>query len=228
MKPAAASDAALLFDLDGTLVDTAPDLLRAANRLRAAHALPPLPLAQFRPVVSRGGAAMLLASLPQLSDAERAAALPVFLEFYADVPCSDSRLFDGIEEVLGSARQLGLRWGVVTNKPERLARRVLEGLSLLDDCAVLIGGDTLAQRKPHPLPLQEACRRLGASTAASLYVGDDPRDVESALAAGMPCIAAGWGYFDPGVPPDGWGALSVAASPLDLLRHSLLFGALPE
>jgi 2-phosphoglycolate phosphatase len=224
----AAADSALLFDLDGTLVDTAPDLLLAANRLRAEHGLRPLLLEQFRPSVSRGGAAMLLVSLPQLGDAARAAELPRFLDFYAEQPCTGSRLFGGMSTVLAIARQRQLRWGVVTNKPEGLARLVLDGLQLLDDCAVLIGGDTLAQRKPHPLPLQEACRRLAAKAASCLYVGDDPRDVESALAAGMPCVAAGWGYFDAAFPPGSWGALSVADSPLDLLRHPLLGAALPR
>lgn len=213
----------LLLDLDGTLVDTAPDLHAAANALRLRRGLGPLPFADFRPLVSRGGSAMLGLAFPQ-ADATAIAEqlLPEFLTRYAEAVADHSRLFEGMAALLSAVEQAGARWGVVTNKPEGLARQLLAARGLLPRCAVLIGGDTLGVRKPDPAPLQEACRRLGQGIAGAVYVGDDPRDVQAARAAGMPVIAAAWGYLSPGEDPAGWGADAVAGHASELLDLEML------
>ncbi len=212
---------AVLFDLDGTLVDSAADLLHAVNVLRARRGLDDIAMAPFRPFVSRGARAMLGASLPGFAP-EDEATLAEFLSVYAEAVVAHSRLFPGVESLLGAIEARGLRWGIVTNKAEGLARPLCEALGLLPRCAVLIGGDSLPQRKPHPLPLLEACRRIEAAPTASLYLGDDPRDIEAAHAAGLRGIAVDWGYFDPTHPPAVWGAQRVISTPLHLLDEPLL------
>lgn len=212
----------LLLDLDGTLVDSAPDLHAAACRMRQQRGLADLPYAAFRPLVSRGGTAMLQQSFPDADGEQIAALLPEFLGDYGARVAERSRVFAGMPEVLQAVEAAGGRWGVVTNKPEALARSLMGELGLGSRCAVLIGGDTLAVRKPSPEPLWEACRRLGESVAAAIYVGDDPRDIQAARAAGMRSVAAAWGYIDADTNPACWGADHIAVSPLDLLSPSLL------
>ncbi len=212
----------LLLDLDGTLVDSAPDLYAAACRMRQQRGLAALPFAAFRPWVSRGGTAMLQQSFAEADAAQIAALLPAFLRDYGDHVAEQSRVFVGMSEVLQALEAAGARWGVVTNKPEALARGLMRGLGLEQRCAVLIGGDTLAVRKPNPEPLWEACRQLGESVDAAVYVGDDPRDIEAARAAGMRSVAAAWGYIDADTDLSLWGADHTAISPLDLLSPSIL------
>ncbi len=212
----------LLFDLDGTLVDTARDLHAAAAALCAELQAPPPDLAAFRECVSRGGAAMLRCAFPPADEAQVAALLPRFLALYDADIASRGGLFSGMAEVLAEVERSGARWGVVTNKPERLARRLLDALDLAARCAVLIGGDTLPTRKPDPAPLREACRRCAVDVRSAVYVGDDPRDVEAACAAGMPSIAAAWGYVGDAPPVALWGADAVVATPIDLLSDGLL------
>jgi len=221
-----ASRGAVLFDLDGTLVDSAHDLLASANALRAVRGLAAMELAAFRPSVSRGARAMLSAAIPGFTHADEAV-VAEFLEHYGRAPAQQSRLFPGMDAVLEHIEEAGLAWGIVTNKAEALARAVIEALGLHTRCAVLIGGDTLAERKPHPLPLTEACRRLDVDPAASLYLGDDPRDIEAARAAGVRGIAVQWGYFDAAHPPAAWGAARVLAEPRELLDEILLRQARP-
>ena len=208
---------AVLFDLDGTLADTAADLCGAANRMRGALGRYPLPLAQFRPWVSRGGRAMLEIAFPETTTDHREQMLPEFLRIYAEHIADESRLFAGIPEVLDRIEGAGLRWGIVTNKPIGLARPVVEALGLSQRSGVLIGGDSLPERKPHPLPILEACRQLGVTAQDALYVGDDRRDVEAGQAAGMPVIGVRWGYLPPNDPIDSWGADLLIERPLDLL-----------
>jgi N-acetyl-D-muramate 6-phosphate phosphatase len=208
---------AVLFDLDGTLADTAADLCAAANAMRLAEGLDALPLARFRPYVSRGGRAMLEIAFPHWDEPRRAAALAEFLDRYGQAPAQHSRLFAGMPAVLAAIEGAGLPWGIVTNKPIRLAEPVVQGLGLAARCGVLLGGDSLAERKPHPLPLQVACARLGVAPASALYVGDDLRDVQAAQAAGMPVLGAAWGYLTPDDDIAGWGADAVLANPIDLL-----------
>ena len=213
---AANAPRAVLFDLDGTLVDTAPDLCNAVNHVLAGLGRAAVPLARLREVVSKGGRAMLAVALPDLDDAARDALLPPFLARYAEALAVESEPFTGVPALLDALDARGVRWGIVTNKPEALAAGVVAGMGWVARCAVLVGGDTLPLRKPDPAPLHLACERLGIDPARCLYVGDDERDVQAARAAGMPSAAALWGYRLPGEDPLQWGADHAAAVPADL------------
>jgi len=197
---------AALFDLDGTLLDSAPDMLATANRMRAARAMPPLALEALRPQVSRGARAMLSVTFPELDAAGREALVPEFLSVYHEELGRHSRLFDGVAPMLMALEDAGTVWGIVTNKPEYLARDILPQLGWQQRCAVLIGGDTLAEKKPHPLPLQVAAERIGIAATDCVYVGDDERDIIAARAAGMASIAALWGYRLEDDDPETWQA----------------------
>jgi phosphoglycolate phosphatase len=198
---------AVLFDLDGTLADTAPDMARTVNMMRTARHLPTVPLEAVRPHVSKGARGMIGAAFNVTPDhAEFQAMREEFLRIYADNLCVDTVLFPGMEDVLDTLEARGIAWGVVTNKFERLARPVLEGLGLATRAAVIVGGDTCPRPKPFPDPLLHAAGLLGIPPAVTLYVGDDERDVQAARAAGMPVIVAGYGYLGDGPPPAFWSA----------------------
>ena len=207
----------VLFDLDGTLLDSAPDMHAAANLLRAEHGLPPLALSMFRDHVSRGGRAMLEVSFPLLDEERRMALLSRFLDQYERDLTRHGGPFTGIPELLDAIEADGARWGIVTNKPEYLAKQLLPLLGWETRCAILIGGDTLAERKPHPLPLLHSAEVLGVDPADCAYVGDDRRDIDAARAAGMRSIVALWGYRLPNDDPDDWGGDVQVAEPSDLL-----------
>jgi len=216
---------AVLFDLDGTLVDTAQDLCAAANAMRARVDLLPLPVDELRPAVSRGSRAMLSIAFPQLDAVARDLWIEPFLAQYASAIAVHSRLFDGMDEVLAAIERDGACWGIVTNKPEGLARALVEALGLASRCAVLVGGDTLPVRKPDPQPLWFACDLLGVAAFAAVYVGDDARDIEAARAAGMRSVAAAWGYRDAHIennPIERWGADLVLSHPRELLDDGAL------
>ena len=209
---------ALLFDLDGTLVDSAPDLAGTANDMRAARGLEPLPYAALRPRASSGARGMLAAAFGALPgddgyDAMRAE----FLARYEPRMLAHSALFDAVALVLGSLDAAGLSWGIVTNKSVGLAEPMARALGLLPGAAVLVGGDSTPHTKPHPAPLLEAARRIGAAPGSCVYVGDDPRDIAAGHAAGMVAWAAAWGYLGPDGDPHAWGADAV----LELPRHLL-------
>lgn len=216
---------AVLFDLDGTLVDTAPDLCAAANAMRQRVGLAPLRVDELRPAVSRGSRAMLALALPDLDPAQRERWIAPFLDAYAGAIAVHSRLFEGMDDVLGAIEADGACWGIVTNKPAGLARTLVAALGLAGRCAVLIGGDTLPVRKPDPQPLWLACDHLGTAPGSALYVGDDARDIEAARAAGMRSIAAAWGYRDAADRIETWGADCVIESPRALLGAGLLAAA---
>jgi phosphoglycolate phosphatase len=207
---------AVLFDLDGTLADTAPDLIEALNRLREELGLPVVPEAQIRPFVSKGGAAMLRAGFPDLPDAPTAL-LDRFLGFYHERICELTELFPGMAEVLLRIERSGRRWGIVTNKPSFLTKPLLEKMMLDRRAAVVVCGDTLPTRKPDPAPVHYALRALHAEPGRAVLVGDDQRDVDAAKAAGVTAVLAGWGYFSGHESPDEWGADRVVRQPLDLL-----------
>ena len=215
---AASFPAAVLFDLDGTLLDSAPDFVVTLDRMLHARGLPAVEPARVREVVSKGSRAMLGAAFPQLDAAARDALVPEFLDTYEALIGQHARLFDGVAEMLEVLEQTGSRWGIVTNKPEYLARLILPQLGWEQRCAVLIGGDTLAERKPHPLPLQVAAQRMGVVPEACVYVGDDERDIQAARAAGMPSVAALWGYRLEGDAPQAWQADRSVAVPAALLQ----------
>ncbi|ROU05632.1 phosphoglycolate phosphatase [Lysobacter enzymogenes] len=192
--PATAFPQAALFDLDGTLLDSAPDMLAAANAMRAARGRGPMPLEALRPHVSKGARAMLGAAFADVDAGERETWVPEFLDTYERELGRHGAPFPGVEAMLAALEAAGRPWGIVTNKPEYLARKLMPLLGWDTRCAVLIGGDTLAARKPDPLPLTVAAERIGVEPGACAYVGDDERDILAARAAGMPSVVALWGY----------------------------------
>ena len=207
---------AVFFDLDGTLVDSAPDLIVAMQRLRAESGEPEVDVSAIGHVVSKGGRAMLRRGFPGAPEERIEALLPRFLELYAEAIATHTRTYPGIDEVLAALEARGIRWGVVTNKPGWLARSLLSAIALDARCAALVSGDCLPLRKPHPEPLLHACRLANVAAAASVYVGDDARDIETGHRAGMRTIAAAWGYLD-GEDAATWGADIVLERPHDLL-----------
>ena len=209
--------AGALFDLDGTLLDSAPDMLATVNRMRDARGRAPLTLADIRPVVSRGARAMASVAFPELDADGVLALVPEFLAVYGEELGRHSAPFDGVEAMLTALDAAGTRWGIVTNKPEGLAQRIIPQLGWQARCAVLIGGDTLAERKPHPLPLLHAAEAIGLAPAACVYVGDDARDIEAARAAGMPSIVALWGYRLDSDVPVAWQGDAMSEQPVQLL-----------
>lgn len=208
---------ALLFDLDGTLVDTAPDLAAAVNQMLVSRGREPLPLVKLRPYVSRGARGMVGTAFGLAPGDDGYEPLRAeFISVYAENLCVHSTLFPGMAELLDEIEARALPWGVVTNKAERLARPILETLGIDTRSAILVGGDTCARAKPHPDPLLHAAQTLAVAPEATLYVGDDLRDVEAARAAGMPVLAAGYGYLGDGEGPHEWGADAVVESPLHI------------
>lgn len=185
---------AVLFDLDGTLVDSAPDFIAVINRMRADRGRAAMSLADLRPVVSKGSRAMLAAGFPDVAATEREIWVQEFLDLYEAELGLHGKPFDGIERMLAALEAHGTIWGIVTNKPEYLARKLMPLLGWESRCAVLIGGDTLAVRKPDPLPLLHAAESIGVAADDCIYVGDDERDILAARAAGMPSVVALWGY----------------------------------
>lgn len=209
---------AVLFDLDGTLVDSAPDLAASANRLRAARGLPPLPLERLRPHCGSGARGMLGEGLGlKPGDADYEDQRIAFLDDYAEHLLDQTLAFDGVTDLLSGLSARGLTWGIVTNKTLALAQPLQR--ALLPEPAVLVGGDCTPHRKPHPDSLQEALRRLGLAPAHCIYVGDDHRDMLAAQAAGMGGVAAGWGYVGAGESIASWGAALLLEQPLQLLLH---------
>ncbi len=210
---------AVLFDLDGTLVDSAPDLAGAANELREAHGLPALAFESLRPMVGSGARGMLDAAFGIGPADPRFEALRTdFLSRYEQRMLRQTRVFVRMEPVLLALERRGLRWGIVTNKIARFSVPVVEGLGLMSRCAVLISGDSTAHAKPHPAPLLEAARRLDLQPQRCIYIGDDRRDVEAGRGARMPTLAAAWGYLGRGESAQGWNADAVLEQPEDLLN----------
>ena len=217
--------ALVLFDLDGTLLDSAPDMAATVNRMRATRGRPPMPLEALRPHVSKGSRAMSAAAFPELGGEVPGEMIREFLDVYEQelgrhgAPCA------GVAELLAAIEAAGSRWGIVTNKPEYLARQVLPKLGWDSRSAVLVGGDSLPERKPHPLPLLHAAQAVGVGIADCAYVGDDERDIVAARAAGIHSVVALWGYRLPGDDPLAWGADAQAATARDLLDEAAWRGA---
>jgi N-acetyl-D-muramate 6-phosphate phosphatase len=196
----------VLFDLDGTLLDTAPDLVASLNRVRAEQLLPPLPFALARTQVSHGSTGLIRLAFPA-ADAERFEELRKrLLTIYSTRIADETRLFAGGDVLLDSLEKQGLRWGIVTNKPGFLTTPLLAALGLTQRVGCVVSGDTLAERKPHPAPLLHAAKQLDLPPSQCLYVGDAERDVQAARAAGMPVLLASYGYLGPDDEPQRWGA----------------------
>ena len=207
-----------LFDLDGTLVDTAPDLADALNGTRADHGLPPLPFEAFRPTVSLGGAAMIRAGFG-VAEADEGF-IPLrdeFLARYRDSLARRSRLFPGMERVLSRLEENGVPWGIVTNKPSWLTDPLAQALGLDARAGCIVSGDTAEQPKPHPAPLLHACKLLECAPLEALYVGDAKRDMEAGRRAGMTTIVAAYGYIEAGENPADWQADGLVRHPAEIL-----------
>jgi phosphoglycolate phosphatase len=210
---------AVLFDLDGTFADTAPDLGYAVNVMRAARGLEAVPEARTRPVTSSGARGLLGAGFGITPEhADYAAMRDEFLDIYEANLCRATRLFDGMAELLSALEARGITWGIVTNKAERFALPLMRQLGYGGRAACVIGGDTTGRLKPHPEPLYAAARAIGKSPASCLYVGDDLRDVQAGRAAGMKTLAVRYGYLN-GSDPASWGADAVIDTPLETLHH---------
>jgi phosphoglycolate phosphatase len=208
---------AMLFDLDGTLIDTAPDMGNALNRLRGEEGLPPLTQATIRPHVSHGALALLKLGFGELEEARREAFRLRFLDIYREDLAVDSRTFDGIDTLLAEIENRGLRWGVVTNKPGWLTDPLLRALDLYERAACVVSGDTLAQRKPHPAPMHHACELADLSATRCIYVGDAARDIEAGKAAGMTSIVAAYGYIGVDENPTDWAPHGLVDHPEQLV-----------
>jgi phosphoglycolate phosphatase len=208
MNPATSLQA-VLFDLDGTLADSAPDLVAALETLCEEIGQPRPDAAAVSRVVSAGGRAILRQGLPGIEEGRVEALLPRYLDLYAARGNAATRLYPGIDAILADLEARGILWGIVTNKAGWLAAPVVETLGLQERCGALVAGDTLARRKPHPDPVLHACRLLQADPARTLFVGDDLRDIEAGRAAGTRTIAAAWGYLNGGDPAL-WGAHAIA------------------
>jgi len=210
---------AVLFDLDGTFADTAPDLGHALNVLLAAHDKPPLPLQQVRHVASSGARGMIGVGFGLApGDPAYDALTTKFLALYEARLCADTRLFPGIPELLQALEARGLLWGIVTNKAERFTLPLMSALGLRERASCIVCGDSTPYRKPHPQPLLAAADRVGVEPSQCIYLGDDERDMIAGRAAGMRVAVAEYGYLGSGNPPHTWAADMRVAHPLELLR----------
>lgn len=209
---------AILFDLDGTLLDSAPDLAAAANAMRQRRGLPPLPLAALRPFVGTGARGMLRIALDiQPTDAQFDALREEFFQSYEACMGLHSQLFEGITDLIMALQARQLPWGIVTNKLRRFAIPITQADAVLAQASVLVCADTTAHAKPHPAPLHEAARQLSVPATQCLYVGDDERDIHAARAAGMHAIAAAYGYLGDSTPAI-WQPDAIITRPLQLLE----------
>ena len=208
----------LLFDLDGTLLDTAPDMAFSLNRLLVEKQRAPLPFDHIRSQVSHGANALTRLGFQVEPDQPEFAPLRErFLEIYADNLCRDTQLFLGMESVLERCESAGIAWGIVTNKPAYLTDPLLRDLHLLERATCVVCGDTLSRRKPHPDPLLHACRIAGGRPDRCIYVGDAERDIEAGRRAGMTTLVATFGYLADSDRPETWGADGLLHGPVDLL-----------
>lgn len=209
----------VLFDLDGTLADTAPDLAAALNELLAEEGRAPLPFAKIRPWVSHGSPALVRLGFGVEPGDDRFPRLRErLLLHYAENICRDTRVFPGVPELLDGLQARGIVWGIVTNKPAFLTNPLIERLGFDHRPACVVSGDTTANRKPHPEPLLHACAVAHAEASASLYVGDAERDVQAGREAGMKTLVALFGYIGENENPHQWGADGMVQEPLEVLH----------
>lgn len=206
----------ILFDLDGTLADTAPDLANALNYVLKKHHIYPLPFAKIRPVVSHGGMALIKLGFskhhPQFDLLYRE-----LIEHYHANIAKNTTLFPGMGELLLELEKRNINWGVVTNKPSFLTEPLMKALNLTSRAASIVSGDTLQQSKPHPAPLLHACKQAGSNAEECIYVGDAERDIEAGNRAGMLSIIALFGYIAESDTPEKWGAHAAINSPQEII-----------
>ncbi len=217
----------VLFDLDGTLADTAPDLANALNNVREEQGLPPLPPPDIRCQVSNGASALIRLGFNIDSGDPGFEPLRLrLLEFYARAIAAQTRLFEGMHDVLNTLDALNIPWGVVTNKPSRFTNPLLQALQLTERAACVICGDTLEKKKPHPEPVLHACNIIGCKPHEAVYVGDARRDIDAGRQAGAKTLVAMFGYIGEDQRPEEWGADGLVHSPQDIIHW--LCGTLPN
>jgi phosphoglycolate phosphatase len=210
---------AVLFDLDGTLLDTGRDMGNALNRLLDKYGRTTIPYTRIRPNVSHGAGALLkLGFGTDAGDPEFEGLRRQFLDYYEQDLCSNTQLFEGTSEVLTHLDQRNLPWGIVTNKPEYLTRPLLDSFGLLARAACVVGGDTLSKRKPHPAPLLYGCSLTGKDPADCIYVGDAKGDIDAGRGAGMKTLVATFGYLSAQDEPEDWGADGMIEHPREILN----------
>ena len=212
---------AILFDLDGTLIDTAPDMVAALLGMQKEHGLALLPYDLARSHVSNGAAGLVRLAFPEADEAQTKRLHQEYLERYEDAVCVESTLFPDLDGLLDKLDAGGRPWGVVTNKPKRMTTPLLAGLGLGARAACAISGDTLPQRKPHPAPLLLASQQIGVPAEKTVYVGDSVRDIEAGRAAGMFTIVASYGYITDDDDPGSWDADLIAGDTRELADYLL-------
>lgn len=212
-----ATVAGVLFDLDGTLLDSAPDLFAALVAHCAEEGIAPPAYAPVRQVVSRGARAVLRCAFADRGEPALEALVPRYLQLYQQVMASETAAFEGVDELLAQIEASGVRWGIVTNKAAYLADDLVARIGWDKRASTVVSGDTLPVKKPDPAPVLLACQRSGLLPAQTLFVGDDRRDIEAGAGAGLFTVAVSWGYLDGGNPHD-WGADVVVNHPAELAR----------
>lgn len=210
---------AVLFDLDGTLIDSAPDLGAAADKMRVDRGLPSLPIARYRPMAGAGARGMIGVAFGLTPEhADFSALREEFFANYEQCMTQSTYAFDGVQELIARLLAADLPWGVVTNKSARFTDPLMRAMPLFMSARTVVSGDTTPHAKPHPEPLFEAARRLAVAPARCVYVGDDERDIVAGLAAGMRTVAATYGYLGQKADPLQWGAHAIINSPGALLQ----------
>lgn len=214
----------VLFDLDGTLVDTAPDLIACLNQALAQHGFASVPSEQVRPFISFGATAMIAHSSAAAAVASHEAILETMLALYENNIVQHGGFFAGMADTLQFIENQGLKWGVITNKHERFTHPLMRALNLTDRAACIISGDTTAHSKPHPEPMQEGCRRAQVAPEHCVFIGDALHDITAGKTVGMKTLAAIYGYLTAQDRPEQWGADALVASPAQIttwLKRSL-------
>lgn len=206
----------VLFDLDGTLVDTAPDLIACLNQALSAHKLPVVTDAAVKPCISMGALAMIKQAVPDLAAADQQHLLSYMLDCYQNNIAEHSRFFHGISETLDKIESLGLKWGVVTNKRERFTQPLMDAFNLTNRAACIISGDTTANSKPHPEPMFAACTQADVKPENCVYIGDASHDIAAGKNANMKTLAALYGYIKTDDKPESWGADGLIEHPSQL------------
>ncbi|MFZ2541349.1 MAG: HAD-IA family hydrolase [Gallionella sp.] len=211
---------AVLFDLDGTFADTAPDLAAALNHTRAMRNLPPLPIDILRPQASHGSRGLLKIGFDIEPDMLEYGELQhIFLDYYARNICVHTKLFEEMAELVDELEQRGLQWGIVTNKPHRFTLPLMQALGYAQRAACLVSGDTCSRAKPYPDTLLKACELLAIAPQYCLYLGDDKRDAEAAQSAGIRCFIARYGYISSPEEISGWPVQGGIDTPYQLLQY---------
>lgn len=207
----------VLFDLDGTLVDTAPDLIACMNIALRGFGMPALKPRSAMPFISHGALAMISHAAPDADDALKAQIMEVMLDTYQDNIAVNSSMFDGMDETLDAIEAQGIKWGVVTNKRHRFSVPLIEAMQLNHRAACVVSGDSTANPKPHPDSILLACQQAGFFPEQCVYIGDAPHDITAGKRAQMKTIVALYGYLNHGDQPEQWGADALIAKPTDLL-----------